>query len=634
MSVKDPDPQVHDEQEMQLDTRGMSEGKRAALEVTEDAREKHWLHPSFAGDIFLGRLRFSLIHPFPVGEHSARGEQFLADLTRFLSDNVDPRRIDETGEIPPEVIEGLQKMGAMGIKIPEEYGGLGLSQTYYSRAAMRVGSWCGNTSALLSAHQSIGVPVPVLMFGTEEQKRKYLPRIAKGAITAFALTEVGVGSDPARMETRAEPTPDGRHYIINGNKLWTTNGTCADLLVVMAKTPVTGRDGKVRDKISAFIVDGKAPGVTVTHRCRFMGLKALYNAAIEFKDVKVPREDMIPPEGKGLRIALTTLNTGRLTLPAICVGMAKRCLQVARDWANSREQWGAPIGRHAAIADKIAHIAANTFAIEAMTLMTSGMVDRKRHDIRLEAAMCKMWGTEKAWEIIDETIQLVGGRGYETESSLEARGEKPYPLERIMRDSRINRIFEGSSEIMRLFIAREALDPHLQRAGDAVNSRLPMSRRIASALRAAIHYAWWLPSRYIPISGVSPDGLEPRLARHVRWAGRTSRRLARRLFVQMLRHGPRLEREQMLLKRFVDAATELFAISATCAYAQQRITEGAARDEVVELADYFCREARIRIEQAFAGVKKNNDRDGYRLAQRVLAGDYVWFEQEIVPREF
>ncbi len=634
MSVKDPDPQVHDEQELQIDTRGMSEGKRAALEVTEDAREKEWQFPSFAGDIFLGRVRFSLVHPFPAGERSARGEQFLADLTSFLEQNVDPQQIDETGEIPPEVIEGLARLGAMGIKIPEKYGGLGLSQSYYSKAAERVGSWCGNISALLSAHQSIGVPVPLLMFGTEEQRRKYLPRIAKGAITAFALTELGVGSDPARMKTRAEPTPDGKYYILNGNKLWCTNGTCADLLVVMAKTPVKGRDGKVRDRISAFVVDGKAPGVTVTQRCRFMGLKALYNATIEFKDVKVPAEDLIPPEGKGLRIALTTLNTGRLTLPAICTGMVKRCLQIARDWSNAREQWGAPIGKHAAIADKIAHIAANGFAIEAMTRMTSGMVDRKRHDIRLEAAMSKVWGTERAWEIIDDTVQLVGGRGYETVASLKERGEKPYPLERTLRDSRINRIFEGSSEILRLFIAREALDPHLKRAGDAVNSQLPMGRRLSSALRAALHYAWWLPSRYVPIAGVSTTGLEPRLARHVRYVGRASRKLARRLFLQMLKHGARLEREQLLLARFVNAATEMFAISAVCAYAQHRIDEGAHRDEVLDLADYFCCEARLRIDAEFRGVKKNNDGRGYRLAQRVLEGDYTWLEHDLVPLEF
>lgn len=630
MSVEKAPPPAHHEEELKIDTTGMSEGKREALEVTEAARETDWHHPSFVGEIFLGRLRLDLVNPFPAGQVSEKGERFLADIERFLAENVDPQMIDETGEIPDHVIEGLAKLGAFGIKIPTEYGGLGLPQMYYTKTAFRLGSYCGNLSALLSAHQSIGVPVPLLMFGTEEQKKRYLPRVAKGEISAFALTEDGVGSDPARMATTAEPTPDGKHFIINGKKLWCTNGTRAGLLVVMAKTPPKIVRGKPRNQISAFIVDTKAPGVTITHRCRFMGLKALYNAVIEFKDVKVPREDMVAAEGKGLRVALSTLNTGRLTLPAMCAGGGKRCLEMAREWANRREQWGAAVGKHAAVADKIARIAAETFAIEAMVLLTSGMVDRKHHDIRLEAAMCKMWGSERGWQIIDETLQIIGGRGFETEASLRARGETPYATERMMRDSRINRIFEGSSEIMRLFIAREALDPHLKRAGDAVNSKVPMGKRIAAALKAATFYAWWLPSRYIPISGVSTQGLDARLAKHARTAGRLSRKLSRRLFLQMLKHGPKLEREQVLLGRFVDIATEIFAIAATSIYAQYRIDSGAPREEILELADFFCDEAKLRIERHFAGVGKNNDSDGYKLAQRILGGDFAFLEREAV----
>lgn len=628
MSVeKIPDPRTQQDEELNIDTTGMSEGKREALEVTEANRETDWLHPSFAGEIFLGRMRYPLIAPFPAGEQLEEGEAFLREMEEFLKTKVDADEIDRTGEVPDEVIDGLRQMGAFGIKIPEEYGGLGLPQMYYTKTAFRLGAVCGNLSALLSAHQSIGVPVPLLMFGTEEQKKKYLPRVAAGGISAFALTEVGVGSDPAKMETTAEPVDDGEHFVINGRKLWCTNGTKADLLVVMAKTPAGTKDGKPRSKISAFIVDTNTPGVTITHRCRFMGLKALYNAVVEFKDVKVHRSDIVGPEGKGLRVALSTLNTGRLTLPAMCVGMGKRCLEISRDWANERVQWGAPIGKHAAIADKISKIAANTFAIEAMVLLTSGMVDRKRHDIRLEAAMCKMFGSERAWEMIDETMQLVGGRGYETAQSLKARGDKPYPIERMLRDSRINKIFEGSSEIMRLFIAREALDPHLKRAGDAVNSRKPMGTRIAAALKAATFYAHWLPTRFIPISGTSTGKLDGALAKHVRYAGRTSRKLARRLFIQMLKHGPKLEREQILLGRFVDIATELFAITAVCSYAQHKIDSGEPRAEVLALVDYFCREAKLRIDQSFRGVGRNNDKRSYRLAQKVLDGDYAWMEK-------
>lgn len=621
------------EEELQIDTTGMSEGKKAALEVTEDARESDWMHPSFAGGIFLGKLDLPLVNPFPGGEITDEGEAFLERMKTFLAEKVDGDAIDAEGEIPQEVIDGLAEMGAFGIKIPKEYGGLGLSQMYYTKTAFRLGSYDGNLSALLSAHQSIGVPVPLVMFGTEEQKKKYLPRVAKGEISAFALTEMSVGSDPARMETFAEPAGDGEHYIINGKKLWCTNGTKAGLLVVMAKSPVEVR-GKMKDRISAFIVDTKTPGVTVTHRCRFMGLKALYNAVIEFKDVKVHKSDIVAAPGKGLRVALSTLNTGRLTLPAMCGGMGKRCIEISRDWANAREQWGAQIGKHAAIADKIAKMTAKTFAIEAMTLLTSGMVDAKHFDIRLEAAMCKMYGSEKAWEIIDETVQLVGGRGYETRQSLAARGDKAYPIERMLRDCRINKIFEGSSEIMRLFIAREALDPHLKRAGDAVNTRKPMGKRLSAALSAGLHYAWWLPTRYLPIAGVNTSGLDGRLAKHAKYAGRTARKLSRRLFVQMLKYGPKLEQQQMLLGRFVDIATELFAITAMCSYAQYKIAQGEERKSVLDLVDYAVNESKLVIDANFRGVSKNTDARGYKLAQRVLEGEYDWLEKELVPTEY
>ncbi len=612
--------------EVVIDTSKMSEGQRAALEMTELARDSFWEYPTFAGALFMGQLPLKLVHPFPEqpGDRHERGEAFLAGLEKFLRENVDPDEIDRTGEIPQAVVDGLARMGAFGIKIPTEYGGLGLSQSYYSRAATIIGSYDANLAALVSAHQSIGVPQPLLVFGTEEQKKAYLPRVAKGEISAFALTEVGVGSDPAKLETTAEPTPDGKHFILNGRKLWCTNGTRAGLFVVMAKTPPKMVKGRARDQVTAFIVEADSPGVSIAHRCHFMGLKALYNGVIEFRDVKVPRENIVAGEGKGLRVALTTLNTGRLTLPAACVGGAKRALQFCKEWSNERVQWGQAIGKHAAVADKLAKMASSIFAVEAMTRLTSLLVDRKKTDIRVEAAMCKMMGSEVAWRVVDEAMQVLGGRGYETAASLAARGEKPWPIERMMRDTRINMIFEGSSEIMRLFIAREALDPHLKAAGDAVNASLPMGRRVKAALKAGMFYARWYPAQWIGLGGPSLAGLEGELRGHVRWVAKTSRRLARTLFHQMMKQGPKLEREQMLLGRLVDIGTELFAQAASCSYAQHLIGQGTDRREVLGLVDHFCRESRIRIDRAFDGVSDNTDRLGYRLAQDVLGGADTW----------
>ena len=616
-----------------IDTSKMSKEQAAALELTEAARAVT-NYRSFAGDLFMGRFDLAQVYPFP--EQSAAdveaGKPFLTELERILKHEVNGDEIDATGEIPQELVDKLAQLGAFGIKIPKEYGGLGLSQTNYARAAMLMGCVDGSLTALVSAHQSIGVPQPLKLFGTEEQKKKYLPRVAKGEISAFALTEAGVGSDPAKMTTRAEPTPDGKHFILNGEKLWCTNGTKAGVIVVMARTPDKVVKGKSRSQISAFIVEMNTPGVEIVTRCHFMGLKALYNGVVRFTNVKVPAENIVGGEGRGLKVALTTLNTGRLTIPAGCAGFMKLCLSYVREWSAERTQWGQPVGKHAAIADKIARIAANAFVCESMVLLTCALVDRDNADIRLEAAMCKMWGSEAAWRAIDETMQIRGGRGYETAQSLRARGEKPIPVERMMRDCRINMIFEGSSEIMRLFLAREALDPHLKVAGGVLDSRQPMAKRLGAAMKAGGFYVPWYLGLSFPSGGI-PSDFTSELKGALRYVEKTSRKLARTLFHAMAKAGPKLERQQLALGRIVDIGTDLFAITATVLRADAMLKRGAkeyGREELLHLVTFAVADAKARIAHNFTNLKRNHDNQGYKLALEILDGKHSGLETGIV----
>jgi alkylation response protein AidB-like acyl-CoA dehydrogenase len=595
--------------------------EQEAREVAEGAREQEWQAPSFVRELFEGSFRLDLVHPFPTMDPAdlERARPFMERLERFLADRVDSDRIDREGKIPAEVIQGLRDIGAFGIKIPQEYGGLGLSQTGYTHAIGMVTSVDGNLTALLSAAQSIGVPQPLKLFGTPEQKAKYLPRLAKGAISAFALTESNVGSDPAAMSTSAVLSEDGTHYVLNGEKLWCTNGTIAELMVVMARTGPR--------KITAFIVETDWPGVEVVQRLHFMGLKAIENGIIRFTDVKVPVENVLWGEGKGLKLALVTLNTGRLTLPASAVAGAKRALQIVRRWAAERVQWGQPIGKHDAIAQKIGRMTADIFAMEAVADLASLMADRGRTDIRLEAAMAKMWNTEVGWRIIDDALQIKGGRGYETTDSLRSRGERPDPIERMMRDFRINLIFEGSSEIMRLFIAREAVDTHLKVAGALIDPKTTVGQKFSALLRSGVFYATWYPRLWFGVRGRLGYGEFGPLASHLRFVDRASRKLARTLFHCMVRFGPRLEKRQAVLGRLVEIGAELLAITAACSRAQAMVTRDPANRGPVELADLFSRQARRRIEDRFAAVFDNDDVAAYGVAQQVIRQEHTWLEQ-------
>ena len=487
--------------------------------------------------------------------------------------------------------------------------------------------------AWLSAHQSIGVPQPLKLFGTHEQKKKYLPRLAKGAISAFALTEPGVGSDPAKMETTAVKSPDGKGWILNGEKLWCTNGTKAELLVVMARTRAEDRQrqreeadhgvhrrdelARRRDRAS-LPVHGPA-----RHRQR---------RCIKFDNVFVPNENLLWGEGLGLKLALITLNTGRLTIPAGCAAAGRKMLDIAKEWANERVQWGAPIGKHEAVAAKIAWMASHTFAMEAIVWLTSGLADRGNVDLRLEAAMAKLFNTEVAWQIVDHLVQIRGGRGYETARSLRARGEKAYPGRadhaRHAHQPHLRRDERDPASLHRPRGGRSAHEARLQdpAAGDADGReaqrrgegrralRRPGIRRATSAGRA---------SRSSASSESSPGT----------WAtsSATSRHLSRSIFHAMMRFQAKLERKQMVLFRIVDIGTDLFAMAAAISYATMLAKKGGAeKKNAIDLADVFCREARMRIDANFHNLFTDHDDAAYKLVMHLLKGEFDWFKGQVV----
>jgi alkylation response protein AidB-like acyl-CoA dehydrogenase len=607
--------------------------EREARQTAEEAREAGWRQPSFGKQLFLGDFQLDLIHPHPrpSEESTRRGEEFCARLREFCETSVDSALIERDALIPDDVVKGLAALGAFGIKIAPEYGGLGLSYLYYIRAMMIVGSVSPALMAMLSAHQSIGVPQPLAMFGTDEQKRRYLPRCARGEISAFLLTEPDVGSDPARLNTTATLSDDGSEYVLDGVKLWTTNGVVADLLVVMARVP---KGEGHRGGITAFVVEGNAEGITVERRNAFMGLRGLENGLTRFHEVRVPAANRVGEEGQGLKIALTTLNTGRLSLPASCAASGKLALKIAREWSGERVQWGRPVGEHEAVAKKISFIAATTYALEAVVELSSQLADDKRNDIRIEAALAKLYCSEMGSKITDELVQIRGGRGYETAASLAARGERGVPAEQMQRDMRINRIFEGSTEIMHLFIAREAVDAHLSAAGEVIDPRLPAGRRARAAAKAGGFYAKWLPT-LMTGEGQRPGayGEFGPLAAHLRYVERASRKLARVTFYGMARWQGKLERKQGFLGRIVDIGAELFAMSATCVRAQMdaATSTGTQRGAVAsELADLFCTQARLRAEELFDQLWSNTDAADSALARRVLTGRYTWLEEGII----
>jgi len=603
--------------------------KQKSLDVAEESRVTEWEHPSFVAELFKGNFRWDFITPYPVQTEADKkvGDDYMLKLKPILEKYIDPSDVDRTGNMNPEAITALKEVGAFGMKIAPEYGGLGMSQTNYSRVCGYIGSYCASTGAWITAHQSIGVAGPLKYFGTPEQKKKYLPRIAKGAISAFGLTEPGVGSDPAAMTCVAEPSADGKYYTVNGDKLWITNGPVAEIMILMARTPPKVVNGKERQQITAFVFETDTPGFETVHRCDFMGIRGIQNGLLRFTDVKIPAENIIGKPGDGLKIALITLVNGRLSIPATSVAGGKKALSYVGGWCKTRSQWGAPIGKHQNTSFKLAKIASDTLAMEAVTWLSCGFADSGGQDIRIEAAMAKYFTTETSCSQADDFLQIRGGRGYETAESLAARGEDPVPCEKFVRDARISRIVEGTSEIMRLYIAREAMDTHVRQIIPMMTGKNKMGHFFGSFLP---FYASWYPKQWLPAStNFKVKNLDSRNQAHLAFIAKSAKKLARKMFHTMAKYQTKLEREQIIMANFVDIGTDLFAMAATLSYVDARLGAAPDKQALLDACDLFCSEARNRVNANLKAVNSNHNYKYTKLANHIMDGKFDWFCTDI-----
>jgi len=612
-----------------IENKNRNQAEAAAVAVAEDNREMDWKSKSFMASMFMGDFDVSMCFPFPEQDpdDKAIGDAKCAEVEAWASEFIDGAQIDRDEEMPAHVLKGCADLGLMGIKIPTKYGGLGMSQTNYMRILSVIARHCGSVAGTLSAHQSIGAPQPLKLFGTEEQRQKYLPMFAKGAISAFALTEPNAGSDPANMTTTAEKDENG-DWVINGTKLWCTNGVIADVIVVMARTPSIQKNGREIKQISAFIVETDTPGFEVMHRCRFMGIRAVENGLLQFNNVKVPKENLIWGEGKGLRLALTTLNDGRLSIPAITASGMEEIAEFMSQWAKTREQWGKLIGEHEAGADKLAYMTSGAYAMKSFADYCAALSDMGDRDLRMEAASAKLYNTELSWELSDVAMQFRAGRGFETHESLEARGEIGFPIERALRDTRINRIVEGTTDIMHLFLAREALDGHLKIAGGLFKKGATIGDKIGVLAKAATFYVRWYPKLYLGGLFKSYGQFDPRLRKWVKWVEKRSRKLARTLFHQMAFQGPKLEMRQLILGRIVDIGTELAVMALVASRVQSEILRGDRSN--LPKAAYWLNRASHKVDDMFSAISRNSDKLARELAAAEMGSAEVLPEPQAV----
>src|SRR5256714_257383 len=398
----------------------------------------------FAKGLFQGHFVSDWVTPYPCipAAQQAELDDTLRELRRFLDEELDATEIDRQADIPRSVIDGLGRVGVLGMTAPKEYGGRGFTQMMNCKVLEEIGRRCASTSVFVNAHHSIGIRA-LLLFGTQEQKQKWLPKLVTGEqLGAFALTEQEAGSDAANVQMKATPIEDGSHYISNGEKRYITNAAIARVLTVMARTPVPGKPGK--DAITAFLVTPDMPGFEMLEgRMEKMGIRGTATGRFALRNVKVPKENILGPFGKGLKVALTVLDFGRTTFGACCTGAAKTSLELAVKHPNTRKKFNKTLGSFHFVKKKIARIAADAYAMEATTTITASLIDRGLEDYMIETAMLKVFTTELLWECVNEAFQIHGGAAYMTD----------LPLERMLRDARINQIGEGSNEVLKSFIA-------------------------------------------------------------------------------------------------------------------------------------------------------------------------------------
>ncbi|CAM5155053.1 unnamed protein product [Natator depressus] len=538
---------------------------RAAFPLGSRQLRTGGLRSAYAKELFLGKLRKEEVFPYPEisNEELEEINQFVGPVEKFFSEEVDSKKIDQDAKIPPETLKGLKSLGLFGMQVPEEYGGLGLSNTMYARLGEII-SLDGSIAVTLAAHQAIGLK-GILIAGTDEQKAKYLPKLASGEhIAAFCLTEPGSGSDAASIQSRATMSEDGKSFLLNGSKIWISNGGLADIFTVFARTEVVDKDGAKKDKISAFIVERAFGGVTNGKPEDKLGIRGSNTCEVHFENTKVPVENVIGEVGGGFKVAMNILNSGRFSMGSASAGMIKKLIEMTAEYACTRKQFNKKLSDFGLIQEKFTLMAVKAYVMESMAYLTAGMMDRPGvPDCSVEAAMVKVFSSEGAWICVSEALQVLGGLGY----------MKDYPYERYLRDSRILLIFEGTNEILRMYIALTGM----QYAGKILTGKIKEMKKgnVGVALEIFVNKFHDSMGRKVDLGLVGKDGVahpsleesSKKLEENIYYFGTTVEGLLRRF-------GKTIVDEQLVLKRVADVSINLYAMTAAISRASRSICIG------------------------------------------------------------